>query len=230
MLQKKVKCKNCGGEIMPGASFCTHCGSKCEEATPTAGKKKKWWIWCIVALVVLAAIGSTAGDKPEERTDTPKTTEDTLTTDEAGHDVADTKTEQEVVADPAEEKDTELDLETRLALFETAVKASLSQNEANGVTYDVKVEETQATINMWSDGVAMGAALAATGDSSAKEAWTSMVGNICSMSSSMSELADSAGLEDYLCCVNVLNDQNKDNVLLSTLNGVVVYDAVEAAS
>ncbi len=60
-------CKKCKGEIDNKAVVCIHCGCKVKKAV-----YKKWWFWCIAAVIVFA-IGSSGGG--EKDTKVSKTTD-----------------------------------------------------------------------------------------------------------------------------------------------------------
>ena len=54
-----------------------------------------------------------------------------------------------------------------------------------------------------------------------------MKDNVEYMSESLKKLMNTTGIKDGHVAVNVLNDQNKDNTLLSYLDGECVYDAMD---
>lgn len=49
-------CKKCKGEIDNKAVVCVHCGCKVRKEF-----YKKWWFWCIVAMIAIA-VGSSGGE------------------------------------------------------------------------------------------------------------------------------------------------------------------------
>lgn len=80
---------------------------------------------------------------------------------------------------------------------------------------------------MWGDNLAMGAALASSGDENAKQEWESnVVDPFVELNKQLVEQAKQNGLDDAVIMTNVLNDANLDNTLLSVLNGAVIYDCV----
>lgn len=93
--------------------------------------------------------------------------------------------------------------------------------------YTLEYDDTGVTLSLWEDGLAVGAVLAASGDTDAKTAWDDMVNNIIYMSNSMSDALETMGIENTVITVNILNEENTDNTLLCVMNGVVIYDATK---
>ena len=104
------------------------------------------------------------------------------------------------------------------------VEAVVSQNFDN---YDVDYDDSGITINIWEDGIAAGATMAAYGDETMQESWNELSDNMEGLCSSVSDSIEAFGIEGIPVMINVVNDANHDNVLLSVLNGVVIYDAVQ---
>ena len=72
----------------------------------------------------------------------------------------------------------------------------------------------------------MGALLASQGNEQCKSAWDEMVENIKGLCDSICEFVDTLGLDDVYVVVNILNDGNTENVLLTVMEGSVIYDSV----
>lgn len=53
-----MKCPSCGVES--GAAYCSNCGERMPVTEPKAKKPfyKKWWVWLIAAVLIIAALGS----------------------------------------------------------------------------------------------------------------------------------------------------------------------------
>lgn len=81
-------------------------------------------------------------------------------------------------------------------------------------------------INITNEGTAQGAVLAKNGNEELKKAWDEMKQNLITANLELVKTAEDMGIDNPMISYNVLNDANKDNVLLSMLNGVVVSDAV----
>ena len=212
-------CRKCGKELDANSNFCQHCGAPNNESqnssNPTQTEKskkpkkpvyKRWWFWVLIALIALASCVPKS-EVPEETTlSTISTTEEVLETSEA------------TASDPSETTLT-IDIYTAAALIESFVKDNFEN-------YNISCEENTITVSLWMDGLAKNAVLAASGNAEAQESWNSVVEGTQSYSTTTSETVDSLGLDDVVVVVNILNDQNTENVLLSVINGVVIYDSV----
>ncbi len=229
MNKKERICPNCGAPIGGDAKFCTNCGSKNEK--PQKPIYKKWWLWVIVVVVLLGIIGA-GGEK------------DGVTEPDISANVA--QDEQSLPAEtqtpPAEtpkqeeptntnESQTDKDAQKQAALAIMKVEFDKILSENFGENYTLEVDDTSTTVNIWGDGIAAGAALAASGDSTTLSTWNAMLDSLSEMSKNISAIPTTLELDDnYYCCINVLNDLNKDNVLVSIVNGIVIYDVVAASN
>lgn len=70
-MEKMVTCKSCGKEIARSAKVCPECGAKNKKPL-----YKKWWVW-VLAVVVIAVIGSAGGNDSNEGTSQGNTTTQT---------------------------------------------------------------------------------------------------------------------------------------------------------
>ncbi len=122
---------------------------------------------------------------------------------------------------PSDTSENAADLVAVMSLLRDAAVQNYGENN-----YTLEYDETGVTLSLWKDNLAMGSALAATGDESAKEAWGNMVESHKTLCNSIVTQTKDIGLENYYVTVNVLNDMDKSKTLLTILNGVVVYDAV----
>ncbi|MDD2955815.1 MAG: hypothetical protein PHD67_05805 [Oscillospiraceae bacterium] len=93
--------------------------------------------------------------------------------------------------------------------------------------YTLEYDETGVTINVASEGIAAEIyALMENGSAEGLQGWETMKTNMADMSDSIVEYLETMGYSDMLVTVNVLNDQNRDNVLLCLTNGEVLYDVL----
>lgn len=111
-------------------------------------------------------------------------------------------------------------------LIELAINLAESILADNIENYDIVHEDGMVTINLWNDGFSVIATMAKGGDSSCTETWKETVSTIKEYSSSVSSTFETLGIVDTPVIVNLLNDQNQDNILVSASNGVIYVDYV----
>lgn len=189
------------------------------EEKPKKPIFKRWWFWLIVVIVVLGAIGGAGntGEDAEQETvpsvaATVPTTETTIPTTEA------------TVPTESDAPETTENRDEALSAACSLIEISLAENFSG---YDVDYEDSTITVNVWQDGLALALVTAQSEDNQeSKDAWETVKDNMTVMSDSIRDLIDTLELEDVMLLVNVLNDQNHDNVLLSITEGVVIYDAM----
>ena len=99
-------------------------------------------------------------------------------------------------------------------------------NDSFGENYSIEIDDNFITISVWQDGIAQGALLASTGDSSCIDAWNTMVDGMVSMADGINDSLQYVDADDLHVYINVLNDENPENTLLSIMDGTVIYDAV----
>lgn len=194
---------------------------------------KRWWFWVIIVAVVVAAFGGSDSDTKDPAADsspdavvsaapdpTPSPTQQPEGPEESNN-----QTESPIppVESDVPPKDSEhmLDLDTVMAIWRISLAQNFGENN-----YTLEYDDTSATINLWADNVAMGAILAASGDENSKKAWITLVDSQKSLCNNIVEQIEDTGAENYYVMINVLNDVDKSKTLLSVLNGVVIYDAV----
>lgn len=113
-----------------------------------------------------------------------------------------------------------------MKFFAAIVEYAASQSYAED-KYKVEYDDSGITLSVWGDNLAMGAALASSGDENAKQEWESnVVDPFVELNKQLVEQAKQNGLDDAVIMTNILNDANLDNTLLSVLNGAVIYDCV----
>lgn len=215
-------CKKCGQEIDEKGKFCSHCGAPV-EGDEKPGKKqkvkkakkpfyKRWWFWVIVVIFLL---GSCGGDTETPAETTPATE---MATTAAPVETTAEATES-VATDPVEES-AGVSLDVAVGLMESVIKENFEN-------YEIYHENGIITLNVWEQGIAIGATLAAGGDAENLAAWNGLVENQKDFCLSLCDFVDTLGLDDTMVMVNILNDGNKENVLLSIAEGVVVYNCVD---
>lgn len=95
-----------------------------------------------------------------------------------------------------------------------------------GDNCEISVEGYVYTVSVWQDGLAQTAMLAQAGDQDAAEAWDEIMYSTMKASESLQELLTTSGYGDYMAQIQVLNDQNHENTLLTVFLGLVSYNCV----
>lgn len=96
----------------------------------------------------------------------------------------------------------------------------------SGNDYEIDLEGYVYTVSVWQDGLAACAMLAEQGVPTAVEQWEEIVDTTAEASNSLQELLNISGYGDYMAQIEVLNDQNHENTLLTVLLGMVSYNCV----
>lgn len=139
-----------------------------------------------------------------------------------------TEEEIEEKMNSQDEEAENVDKEEMAELFISYAKGILG-NAFGENNYSISREGTAVVVNVWYDNVAMGATLAAAGDKSSIEGWKAAKEGLQATAEAMyNSFVETTGFEDANVMVNLINDQNKDNVLLTFLNGICIYDCVDA--
>ena len=95
-----------------------------------------------------------------------------------------------------------------------------------GNDYEIDLEGYVYTVSVWQDGLADCVMLAEQGVPTAVEQWGEIVDTTAEASNSLQELLSISGYGDYMVQIEVLNDQNHENTLLTVLLGMVSYNCV----
>lgn len=110
-----------------------------------------------------------------------------------------------------------------LDLLAATLSLTLQENFPNS---DVTYDNSSITMNVWDDNIAAGALLAQQGNEELQQSWNEMRGNLRQMCESTKDTISDAGYPDVTVTLNLLNDMNQDNILLTIVDGVVTYDVV----
>lgn len=226
-------CKHCGKEISDDAKFCDGCGKsvtesvfaaptpECPVEKPIKKKKKpfykKWWFWVIIILLLLGSCGAGGEESVSETLPSAEGVET--------QPVSEVTTEPTTVPslDVTDASEVTVSQDASLEAVIDIIEALLKDSFAN---YETSYEDGIITIDIWEDGIATGATLAAAGDTGCLESWNILVESQKQLSSNIYEIAKNLGLSNVSVVINILNDLNTENVLLSTFNGIVLFDAV----
>lgn len=199
-----------------------------QEGTQGNQKKKKG-CGCATLVVLALVIGSCSmmfgSGNDNEKADKSSTTT-TAVVESTTQANTETTTEATTEATTEEAKaTTEFSEEDLYDTYIALVRANLDENFPD--SFEIKKKDNIVHINIWQDGLAFEATLAKEGYEENKEKWEDMKDNAEYMSESLTKLMKTTGIKDGHVAVNVLNDQNKDNTLLSYLDGECVYDAMD---
>lgn len=241
--QGEVQGKKSKQVIHRTVGFCKDCGYTWYADAATQPKKRKTWLWvlgwiCVFPVPLTILMFRNKSMKPvlkygiiaagwivyllialsgmgSDKSEIPAPTEAPTAT------VAPTETPAPTSApEPEESAAAAVSVETAVAALDLVLRDNY------GDSYKVDVEDNFITISVWVDGVAIEAAAAANGDTAKLESWNGMVEAMTEAQKSyQNTIRDTTG-QDAIVMVNVLNDQNLDNTLLSVTDGTVVYDAV----
>ena len=119
---------------------------------------------------------------------------------------------------PTETQETTLSPDMIKSILEMSLKQSIENCRV-----DYEESSNNYIVYVWQDGVASGAILAASGGD--KSSWDYMVKTFETTNSTLKESINSIDPNAHLT-LSVLNDLNTDNVLLTILDGVTIYDYV----
>lgn len=223
-------CKQCGVQLLDQAKYCHNCGLSTSDPTnnnyqQTASPqyssypyylypKKKTnpavYIAIIVAGFIIFSGFVGAILNTGRKTDTPQEPQ----ADSSGVTI-ETSEETQASGDSSESANLEEAV--------TFIRDNLSNTYEH---YELEYDETGITISVWDDGIAECAYIAQNAGGSVATAWDEMIDSFVFFGKSTREYLDSNGLNDVTVSINILNDQNKDNVLAMIINDIVAYDAV----
>lgn len=158
-----------------------------------------------------AAFEETTVEIPEATTEV--IIEATTVATEATTEITSESTSEEPNTDKA-------DIKTVLSLIEM-------QGLQNFEYHTIDGDETGITMNVGGNGIAAEVTSAKLmGKDQNYKPWADMKDNMIYMCNSTKELLEALGYDDTLVMLNLVNDLNTDNVLLTILNGVVIYDVM----
>lgn len=181
---------------------------------PTAKKKPNGCLVVIVAFVVIMAFGAVFGsnnkgnDADATPTATPVATE------------APTAEPTEAPATSEASSTDEVSTESIASLVKLAVKDNFDD-------VDVSVDGDVITVNIKQNGIAADFYALTQGDADVKDTWDQLVQNQVELCNQFDKSASDLGRDDVIFIVQLLNDANPDNVLVSVVDGTVYYNAAD---
>ena len=136
--------------------------------------------------------------------------------------------EKEPKEEPEENQDNSDASEAeRLASYKMLIEASIMNNFKDSYSITSDQESKLITVNIWYDGLVQELTLAQLGKQENIDTWNNTKEIIRGLSEKFYDGRNSFDLPDYHVTINVLNNLNKENVLLMTLDNVVLYDVLE---
>ena len=97
-----------------------------------------------------------------------------------------------------------------------------------GSNYNINNDDSAVTLNIWPNGVGAEAYSASTGNVENIKSWSKRVYSMRELSPDLIKKMADAGYKGMSVIINVLNDENTDNILLTVKNGQVMYNWVES--
>lgn|GEM_PF-6073010 len=165
----------------------------------------------VAAVLVVAAIGSNRNGNTDE---------DLRSSPQASTTAVSSASPEKQEKAPMEDAQT-VPLEQAVSQVDTYVKKNYGPN------YKVSNDETTATINLWPKGVGDEAFAAANGDDNSLKSWNKRASKAKKLSTDMRTKLKDAEYPGMSVVVNILNDLNKENALLTVTDGTVTYNWVD---
>lgn len=184
----------------------------------------KKFLAILLAFVMLFSLTACGGEEESAATEAaPVATEAAPAATEAAPaatEAAPVATEAATEAEPEEEMSDEDTVDLVLSLIELSIGDNFDYYTLDG-------DESSIELSVATDGIAEAVYEAmSVGLDENYEDWVSVKDNFCSLCDTLYESAVDLGMDDPTVFVHILNDQNYDNILLSVMNGVVVYDVM----
>lgn len=179
------------------------------DIAPAEQKKKKpfykrWWFWTAALLLLLGSCG--------------QKTEPSLAETEPIVDILVTLDAEEILENPS--------IETAAGL----IRATIEETEDPAYDgYEVRCSDDLITVNFWSIGALPVLDAAINGDTDSASRWNKMVDAQCNLCASYYNLLQTMGLTDVSVAVNFQNAVNRENSLLTAINGITVYNYLDVA-
>lgn len=215
-------CKHCGKQISDDARFCDGCGERvfdthvvsdhiAPEKKPAKKKKIGFGGIALIFFLFLGSCGAILGGTEENTSETVTYATEAIIIEET---------------DPTVTVATESPSIDKSAILEVAVAYIKQLMSESFEGYEVSYDDGGITINIWQDGIAAGATFANSAKGEYLQSWNTMVSNFVSMAENTRTYLDTLGLNDVVLSINILNDQNKEKILVMIMNDILVYDAV----
>lgn len=190
---------------------------------------KRWWVWAIAAIFLISSCSAVSNEdeltannpiSPTVTSSTVSSAPTTIPTEEAVQEATET-TEPVVSTETTETAAPEsVSIETAIQVIDNI----LAESFAN---YTITHNEALISVDVWEHGIAAGVDAAARGDAGCIETWNELVDSQKRCCTSIYDLVQTMGLSNVAIALNVRNDVNQENTLLSIVNGVVAYNCLD---
>lgn len=179
-----------------------------EVPAPDEQKKKKpfykrWWFWAIALILLLGSCGQSA----EEAEPATEPTTDILATLDAA----------EVLENAS--------VETAAELIRTIIEETDGANGCDG--YEVTCTDDMIYVDFWGTTFLKAIDEAAKGNETVIAVWDELVDAHKDMCKSYMNTLEAMGLADVSVAINISNAVNRENTLLSTVNGITMYNYMD---
>lgn len=212
-MSKIINCKSCYNKIMSNTKTCPKCGAKNKKPF-----YKRWWFIIIVVVLLLSSCSS--NDVKDGVNDGLKNSMKTEEKNNQAESQNNKKQSDDTNVNEESTNDQELSYESAKLLVLTALEKSFGKN-GTVQTYE------QDDITMFSipapQGTAMGVSLLGTTleTDDLRDSYESMKKTFLELS----KVAYEAGRRcNKQFAISIQNDQNPDNVILTIINGEIVYE------
>lgn len=201
---------------------------------------KRWWFWMLTFIFLISSCGDPATNQDETADVTipipVASVPPTVPTDPIETVIVTGPTESVIVTEPVETtivtETTEITIATEPATtppitIEDAVQVIDKVLAENLTNYNISHKDKFISIEVWEYGIAAGIDAIAHGNTEYRDLWDELVDRYESTATSYCNLTRDMGLTDISVSINLLNDANMENTLLSVVNGVVVYNCLD---
>lgn len=179
-----------------------------EDPSPAEQKKKKpfyrrWWFWTIAIILLIGSCGK----ESEQPVPTTEPTTNILATLDAA----------EVLENAS--------IETVAEMIRTIIEETDGANGCDG--YEVICTDNMICVDFWGTTFLKAIDEAAKGNETVIAVWDELVDAHKDMCKSYMNTLESMGLADVSVAINISNAVNRENTLLSTVNGITVYNYMD---
>lgn len=98
--------------------------------------------------------------------------------------------------------------------------------ESDSQTCSISYDQTGMTINLAMQDCSVVCFLAQQGSEEMKKDWDMMVSEFVNLTASIYNVFTTLKIENYVVCVNLVNEANPDDYLIITVDSELIYDAV----